>query len=363
MTTRHDVALLRLVAQRVAGPPDPDPLAVVRRLGAVQAQDLPGAVTSVALRTAGRDRGDVLAALDAGAVVRTWPMRGTLHLVPADDVRWMLALMTSRPRAAAATRRRQLDLTEDHLARARDVVVGALRGGGRATRAQLLGLWEEGGVPVDAGRGYHVLAHLAQTGVLVLGPTVGDSRRTAATGAAEQAVVLLDEWVPATAGPDDDAAAARLAVTYFRGHGPATVPDLARWSGLPLGTVRRGLAAVAGELTTITVEGAVLHLDPATLALLDQHRDAARGVHLLPGFDEVVLGYADRSVTVPVEHAARIVPGNNGMFRATVLAEGVVVGTWRASTRGGVRQVEVEPFTELAPSVAEAVPGAAARLP
>jgi hypothetical protein len=78
MSTPHEVALLRLVAQRIAGPRPKTPAEVVRRLGAVQGQDLPGALLSVALRTAGGARADVEAALDAGEIVRSWPMRGTL---------------------------------------------------------------------------------------------------------------------------------------------------------------------------------------------------------------------------------------------------------------------------------------------
>ena len=81
-----ELALQRLVAQRVAGPPLPSAAAAVRHLLAAQGQDLPGALLSVALRTADGTRGVVEAALDAGEVVRSWPMRGTLHLVAAQDL-------------------------------------------------------------------------------------------------------------------------------------------------------------------------------------------------------------------------------------------------------------------------------------
>jgi hypothetical protein len=106
--TPHEVTLLRLVAQRVAGPPLAGAADVVRWLAALQAQDYPGVLTSVALRSGSRDRAAVVAALDAGQVVRSWPMRGTLHLVAAEDLVWMLRLLTPRvvsgaamPRAAA----------------------------------------------------------------------------------------------------------------------------------------------------------------------------------------------------------------------------------------------------------------------
>ncbi|WP_345712808.1 DNA glycosylase AlkZ-like family protein, partial [Kineococcus glutinatus] len=106
------VALLRIVAQRLAGPRCPDPAAAVRWLGAAQGQDLPGALTSVALRTADRGRAPVEAALAAGEVVRSWPMRGTLHLVPAAVLGWLLSLTGARLLAGAARRRAGLGLDD-----------------------------------------------------------------------------------------------------------------------------------------------------------------------------------------------------------------------------------------------------------
>jgi inactivated superfamily I helicase len=125
------------------------------------------------------------------------------------------------------------------------------------------------------------------------------------------------------------------------------------------------VAAVRGRLAAVEVDGTELLLDPATPDLLAEHRAAAAGLHLLPGFDEVVLGYADRSCTVLPEHADRIVPGGNGMFRATVVVGGQAVGTWRWGRRGRVRTVDAEPFTAFAPAVAAALadagPAVAAR--
>ncbi len=86
MITPHDVALLRLVAQGLAGSGFSSATDAIRWLTAVQAQDYHGAVTSVALRTTDRSRASVHSALDAGEVVRSWPMRGTLHFVAAEDL-------------------------------------------------------------------------------------------------------------------------------------------------------------------------------------------------------------------------------------------------------------------------------------
>jgi hypothetical protein len=348
MVDPAEVALLRLVAQRVAGPPPADPAAAVRHLLALQGQDAAGVVRSIALRTRRRSGQAVLEAYDAGEIVRSWPMRGTLHAVPAEDLGWMLDLMTARPRSAARRRRDQLGLDEADVATAARTAQVVASGAGVARKA-LLDAFSTAGLPTDAGRGYHLIFELAQRGQLCLGPTNGG----------EQRFVLVDEWVTAPRRLTGERALAELALRYFLGHGPATVADLARWSGLPLGQVRTGLAAVRDRLTRLDVAGTEHWLDPAVPDLLAAHRAEAGAVHLLPGFDELVLGYADRTATVPPDLADRIVPGGNGMFRPTLVHRGVVVGTW-ARTRTGV---EVTPFVGLSAAVQKQVGAVVAALP
>lgn len=348
-TTAPEVALLRLVAQGLAGPRGRTPRDVVGRLAAVQAQDLRGALRSVALRTAATTAqqgttalqgtaADVVRALDAGEVVRTWPMRGTLHLVVAEDLPWMVALMTERPRAAAAARRRELGLSDAQVTTARGALEEALASGPGLSRAEVLGLWEDAGLPTAGGAGYHLLAHLAQTGVICQGPM----------RAGEQLFVLVSRWVPdgRVLGRDLDgeAALAEIALRYVRGHGPVSAQDLARWTGLPLGPVRRGLAAVADRVTTLDLDGRTLHVAPELLEVAPEQHEEARRTMLLPGFDEVVLGYADRTVTLRKQDEQRVVPGRNGVFRPTVLHDGRVVGVWRVVGSGRSRRVETEEF-------------------
>ena len=352
-TPLREIALLRLVAQRLTGPPEPDAAAAVRWMTAMQAQDFRGALVSVALRTDGGSSSKVEAALSAGEVVRSWPLRGTLHFVAAEDLRWLLDLTAHRQAANAARRRAQLELDDAAISRADELAQRALSGGGRLARKDLFAEWSRGGVSVAGQRGYHLLWHLAQGGRLCLGP-VQDG---------EQLVVLVDEWVPASRRLDRDEALGHLAVRYFRSHGPASVADLARWAGLPLGDVRAGVAIARPHLDRLEVDGVEYLLDPRTPELLDAYRHQARGVFLLPGFDELLLGYGDRSASLPAEFAAQIVPGGNGMFRPTVVADGQVVGTWRTVGRGSARTVEATPFTTFSAKVAAAIPRRHAALP
>jgi hypothetical protein len=137
------------------------------------------------------------------------------------------------------------------------------------------------------------------------------------------------------AGVDADEAFATLVHRYLAGYGPATEADLARWSGLPLGALRRGIAAIeplerAGDLLAL----------PGTL---DADVPPAPDVRLLPAFDTLLLGWRTREVVVPAGHERAVVPGG-GVVRATVLASGVAVGTWRLAGSGGKRAFVAEWF-------------------
>ena len=281
----------------------------------MQAQDFPGVKWSVGLRAPQTSEGAVEAAFDAGDIVRSWPMRGTLHLVPTEDLGWMLELTAPRALRSAASRRAALGIDEADVERARAISVASLRGGRALTRHAILAAIAAGGVSTEGQRGYHLLWYLAQTGTLVLG----------AAQDRQQTFTLLDEWVRVPRRLDRDEALGELAYRYYRSHGPATARDLARWSGLTMADVQRGLAVSGGLLTALDLDGVRYHLAPETLA----QAPVPTRVHLLPGFDEYLLGYGDRTAALASEHSAAVVPGGNGMFKATVVADGEVVGTWR----------------------------------
>ncbi len=353
MTTLDEIALLRLVAQRIAGAGLASATEVVRWLTALQAQDHSGVLTSVALRTASGTRQGVEAALNAGEVVKSWPMRGTLHLVVAQDLPWMLDLTAPRVVAGAAARRAQLGLDTPLLEHARQLAVDALAGGHQLRRADLLAGWDGGGLVTAGQRGYHMLWHLAQTGTLCFGP-VRDG---------EQLLVLIDEWIPRPRRPERKEALGELALRYFRSHGPATVKDFTRWTNLVAADVRAGLALARPRLARVEVDGVEYFMDPQTPDLLDACRRRARGVFLLPGFDEFILGYQDRRAVLAAEFADRIVPGANGVFRPTVVSDGHVVGTWKHTGRGAKRTVAATPFRSFPDEVTEAIPQVYAALP
>jgi hypothetical protein len=337
---RRDVATLRLGAQWVGagevdtggvGPGSPSPAATVRHLLAMQAQDFAGAKWSVGVRTPGATDASIETALAAGDIVRSWPMRGTLHLTAPEDLGWMLSITAARTIRGAAGRHRQLELTEQQLERAREVALDALGGGRAATRDELLERFVAGGVAVDGQRGIHILQRLCLWRVLVFGPLSGR----------QHTFVLFDEWIARSRTLDPDEALGEFAARYFAGHGPATVRDFAWWASLTLADARRGVEIARDGLDELDVDG--------TAYLLPRDaRAAASGVQLLPGFDEHLLGYQDRGAALAPQHAELVVPGKNGLFLPTMVDDGEVVGTWRRTTSAKGVRVDLHPFTPVA---------------
>jgi hypothetical protein len=313
-----------------------DVAGVVTWLGAMQAQDLASGLWSLGARLPRFTLGDVTAALERREAVRTWPMRGTVHFVPPRDVHWMLDLMGSRTLAGSAKRRADLGLSDTVADRAVEVLGAALAGGGRLTRAQCLAVLTGNDIDTAGQRGYHLLWYASQRGALCIAPNIGT----------EQTFVRLDEWVPDPHRPDREEALATIALRYFRGHGPTTRQDFAGWTGLTVADARRGIAGAGDQLATVRVEGTEMYLDPA---LLDGVPATARTgeVRVLPGFDEYLLGYKDRSLMLAEEHKQAIIPGGNGVFQATVVRDGRVIGVWKRTLGKARVQIAVRPLVPL----------------
>jgi hypothetical protein len=319
---RRRLTALRLAAQgivRPAGAVAPhDPTEVVRGMLAMQAQDYAGALWSIGLRTASATRRSIEAVHETGALVRSWPMRGTLHFVTADDLPWMLSLTGQRMVRAAEGRRRQLELDNAQFDRAERIARERMADGATISRAALFTAWQEGDLPTTGQRGVHLLAQLAQTAVIVL------------VGQTEWA--LLEHRVPSPRMPERADALREFALRYFTSHGPATERDFAWWSSLTLTDARAGIAAAREQLDELEVDGTRYYLRPGL-------EPAAPAVRLLPGFDEYLLGYSDRGAPLSGADSAVIVPGGNGVFLSTIVRNGEVVGSWRRTQ--GAKKVRV----------------------
>ncbi len=331
---RRLVATRRLASLGIAPPVGGGAAAVadvVRHHLAMQAQDLSSGVWSVGVRT-GALLCEVEAAIEDRRITRSWPMRGTLHLMATEDVKWMCLLLNTRVAAATRARFAQLEITDAVLDAGRELVTAALTGGRRLRRPAAMELFREHGITPDGQRGPHLLGRYCQEGLLCQGPPEGR----------QPTFVLLDEWVPRSWEPGREEAMAALAERYVRSHGPVTIRDLAGWTGQTL-TFAQEAVDLAGDRLLREQIGGTDYL---------VHREAPGPlprpqVLLLPGFDEYLLGYKDRAAMLTREQERRVVPGGNGVFYPTVVAGGQVVGTWARRIGSSAVDVTVSPFGEL----------------
>jgi hypothetical protein len=336
------VRLRSLLLARADGLTPPASVAdVVTWFGALQAQDYASGLWSLGVRLPQLTRDDVQDALERREALRTWPMRGTVHLVPSRDAHWMLTLMGVRALAGAAKRREFLGLDEAVADQAVDVLGAALAGGGRLTRVQCVEALEQAGISGAGQRAYHLLWYASQQGVTCMGPQVGR----------EQTFVLLDDWVPDPVRLDRDEALATIAARYVRSHGPVPRQDLAGWTGLTMADVRRGLDLAGDAVRPVSVDGREMWVAPQVLDASgpDPSLDAD-AVVALPGFDEYLLGYKDRHLFLEPEHVNAVVPGGNGVFQATLVRAGRVIGTWKRTTSTARTVVAVTPLQPLRPA-------------
>jgi hypothetical protein len=328
-----DIVRYRLHHQRISNHDFQSAEQVVSWMGAVQAQDFLGALWAVGLRLRGSSEGDIEQALGEGSIVRTWPMRGTLHFVAAADVRWMLKLMTPRILERAAGRLRDLELDAKTLARSRRIFEKAMAGGRPHSRPGMYKLLDAAGIQTDGGRGLHILWQLAQDGLICFGPRQGK----------QQTFVLLDEWIPKTAPLDHSESLGRVALRYFRSHGPATLPDLAWWSGLKLSDAKLGLDQVRTQLAHAQSNGQTYWMDPA---LPDSARRKS-DIYLLPAYDEYFVAYKERSAALGSLGDKSIGLNSFIVLGPTILVDGQLVGTWKRVFAGGQLHIRPQFFTDL----------------
>jgi hypothetical protein len=295
---------------------------------AIQAQDLAQARLGVRSRSTRLTEAGVTAALADRTVVRTWLMRNTIHLVAADDLRWLVHLFGPMIRRRFAKRWSELGLTPKVLARA-EALAPQLLARGPVTRHEFAAQLRERRVigELDRQASVHLLVHLATVGLTC--HTDGDR------------FALIDDWVPdAPQGPRGDDALAELARGYFRAFSPATPADFTTWSGLASG---RAVALIRDELTPVQVNGKAGYR-------LGEPREST-GVRLLSAFDNFLIGYRDRSGIVPESHRAEIYVG--GIIRPTIVRDGATVGRWRLDRSAG--RVEVRYFGRATQALRTAV--------
>jgi len=319
---------------------------VVGEIGGAQAQVMSAAELQVAVRV-DCQVGDVRDALwKDRALVKTWLMRGTLHLVRAEDLPLYSAAMRGRWMRMRPSYLKFMQITESEFWKLEEEI-GAALDGRPLTREELIARVGKGKSPrihelLRSGWG-GILKPAARSGLLCFGPSRGQS----------VTFVSPRAWLRGWRTLDPDEAIVEAARRYLHAFGPATKTDFARWWGAWPGVANAAWSGLAKELAPVSVEGARVDILEADLDALRRAR-IERRVQLLPAFDPYILGHASRSHLVPSAFAPRV-SRTAGWISAVVLVDGRVAGTWTHTLAGKTLRVTVDPFSRLRPAMAAEV--------
>lgn len=318
---------IRLQNQQLLNPLFCQPKELVSWLGAMQAQNYSMVKWAMGTRLKSATIQTVEEALRKGEILRTHVMRPTWHLVAAEDIRWMLKLSARRIKSAndSFAKGYDLEITDELYAKSYNLLEKILCGNKSLTKQEIAEHFCCSGILVEADnhRMTRFMVRAEQEGIVCSGEDKGGKYTYA----------LLEERVPPVPEITKDEALARLARSYFRSHAPAVLQDFIWWSGLPVSEAKQAIYLIESELTAEQWNGQTWYVHEAC-----RTRGKVSGrLHLLPSYDEYLLGYKDRTDVLPKEHYPKAFT-NNGLFYPVILHEGQVIGNWSKSAKKEAHQ-------------------------
>lgn len=307
---------------------------IVGRCAGIQAQVHSAAVLAVAQRRRAPKPGEVDRALwQYRSIVKTWAMRGTLHLLAADDLPNVVATLRTLHPWTAPSWERYHGVKAAEVEKAREAIGEALDG--RVLTREELGAEvaervRSKRVTERLGSGWgELLKPAAYAGLLIQGPPK-DGRVT---------YTRPDTWLGSWSEPDPAEAGAALARSYLHAHGPARMQDVgAWWARQPASKVKKWFEALRDELVEVNVEGRKSLLLSSNVESLRRQKPNAEA-RLLPAFDQYVLAAArDIEALVPPAHRTDVFR-TAGWIAPTVVLGSRIVGTWAAE--GGTVELQL----------------------
>lgn len=337
MNKALDISHLRLHNQHITQSKFKKIGDLVAHMGAIQAQDYLGGLWAIASRLNVSEK-DVEAAISRGEIIRTWPMRGTLHFVASKDIRWMVELMTPRVVANARNRAHSMGLTDKVIAKAKSLFIKNLTGGKQVTRKELLQILEDSKINTKEYRGGHIIGRLSQESIICIGPRQGK----------EQTFVLLDEWAPHAKSLSREESLKEITYRYFNSHGPATIEDMGWWSGLRMSEIKEGLEMNKSRLISESFNSRTFWMSKGI-----KNIDTKPSLFLLASFEEYLVGYKNRQEVLSSKFSPFINPGGNGMFSPIIVSDGQVIGTWKRTIKKDRVIIKIDTFRSLSKSEKE----------
>jgi hypothetical protein len=327
--TLSEIATLRIQNQQIEGFEFQTVKELVSWMGALQAQDFSMCKWAVGLRLSDSTEKMIETAYNKGEIIRTHLMRPTWHLVAADDIYWMLELTAPRIKPLLKARDKQLELDELIYAKSNRMLEKVLANGQYLTREELVREYDRVYIRTDENRLSHLMLRAELDGVVCSGPLKANKLTYS----------LLADRVPVSKAYARDEALAELAGRYFKSHGPATLRDFIWWSGLSASDARKALEMIRSGFSSVTI-------GTDTYWLANSFSEACPdkpSIHLLPAFDEFLIGYTDRSAALATVHNRKAI-SENGIFRPVILVNGQVTGLWKRNTKKDLVKIETNHF-------------------
>jgi len=334
-------------------------LAVAAGLAGLHAQVMGSAELSWWARVRGLERGDLPAALWAQrTLVKTWAMRGTLHLLPAHELGLWVAALGGRlaERQATPSALNRVGVTAAQADAITAAIPEALHGR-ELTREALAG---------EVGR----IAGLRVLRDAILGPYGDQLLKTAAFrgelcfAPGEGSKVRFTHpatWLGPATAVDEATAVRELAARYLRAYGPSSAAELGRWTGTTAGVGKAWLGTLADAAVEVDVEGERLVALSADVEAASAARPGG-AVRLLPAYDPLTAATARAADAVIPKHHRGAVWQSAGRLLPVLVADGRMLGTWRHARAGARLTVELAPFADPGAEVRAGAEAEAQRL-
>jgi hypothetical protein len=300
------------------------PAEVVSHFGAMQAQDYFMAKWAVALRMDDANHPLIENAIQSGEIIRTHILRPTWHFVSRHDIRWMMRLSAPYVKKATQYVDRNVGLTDALFRKAWKIIEPNFKQASSLTKEDIMSILAKRKVEMD-----NMLA--AQ---FIMRAEIDMLLCNGVRKKKDTAYALFDEVVPASAEITKEEALAKLAFTYFKSRGPATMKDFIWWSGLRATDAKLAASAQGKTLLRVMVNDLeYLYFDSGT-------KPANKLTSLLlPPYDEYMVGYYNGRDIAFSDSSVEKADVGNGIFKPIVLMDNTVAGIWR--------KVKKKPFAEM----------------
>lgn len=300
---------------------------MVEWFGAVQGQEYAPTKWGLGLRLPHLTDSDIENELNAGKILRTHLLRPTWHFVSASDIRWLLRLTAPRVQKVNAFMYRQLELDDKVFSRCNDIIIETLQGGKQLTREDINKELAKNNIIANGHRLSYIMMNAELEGIICSGARQGNQFTYA----------LLDERAGRGRSPEKDEALTELTIRYFRSRSPATVKDFATWSGLTITDCKRGIEMTKPLLQKVIIDQQEYYFG-TDASLQSKQYDK---IHLLPVYDEFIMGYKDRSAMMTLKGAYPF------RYDSMIISGGQVIGTWKRTLLKNAINIELDLFKPL----------------